>query len=122
MHRDLGGNDTRKGPLHRIKVLEIAGLGPVPYCAMLLSDLGARVVRVDRLEAAQRGVLDAEPRFEVLNRGRPSIALDLKHPRGVETVLRLVAASDVLLEGFRPGVAERLGIGPAVCLARNPRL
>lgn len=110
------------GPLAGVRVLEIAALGPAPYCAMLLSDLGAEVVRVDRPEAADRGVLNTDPRFDLLNRGRRSIAVDLKQFTGVETVLRLVERADALLEGFRPGVAERLGVGPEACLARNPRL
>jgi alpha-methylacyl-CoA racemase len=110
------------GPLAGTRIVEIAALGPVPYCAMLLSDLGAEVVRVDRVEAVDRGLLNTDPRFELLNRGRRSVAVDLKQARGVETVLRLAERADALLEGFRPGVAERLGIGPDTCLARNPRL
>jgi alpha-methylacyl-CoA racemase len=117
----MDGNHTG-GPLAGVRVVEIAALGPAPYCAMLLSDLGADVVRVDRTEAADRGILNTDPRFDLLNRGRRSVAVDLKQPQGVETVLRLVERADALLEGFRPGVAERLGIGPDVCLARNPRL
>lgn len=111
-----------KGPLAGLHILEIAALGPASYCAMLLSDLGAEVVRIDRLVPPERGVLDADPRFDLLNRGRRSVAIDLKHPEGVTTVLRLAERADALLEGFRPGVAERLGIGPDACLARNPRL
>lgn len=110
------------GPLAGIRIVEIAGLGPGPYCAMLLADLGAEVVRVDRVEPAARGVLDLDPRFDLLNRGRRSVAVDLKRGAGVEVVLRLVDRADALIEGFRPGVAERLGIGPELCLARNPRL
>lgn len=110
------------GPLTGFRILEIAGLGPAPFCAMLLSDLGAEVVRVDRLAPPGRGVLDVDPRLDLLQRGRRSLAVDLKHPRGAETVLRLVEKADALIEGFRPGVAERLGIGPEDCLARNPRL
>jgi alpha-methylacyl-CoA racemase len=111
-----------KGPLDGIRILEIAALGPAPYCAMLLSDLGAEVVRIDRVAAPERGVLDALPQFDLLNRGRRSVAVDLKNPEGVETVLRLAERADALLEGFRPGVAERLGIGPEAVMARNPRL
>jgi alpha-methylacyl-CoA racemase len=111
-----------KGPLKGIRILEIAALGPAPYCAMLLSDLGAEVVRIDRLAPPERGVLDADPRFDLLNRGRRSVAVDLKRPEGVAAVLRLAERADALLEGFRPGVAERLGIGPEACMARNPRL
>lgn len=113
------------GPLTGFRILEIAGLGPAPFCAMLLSDLGAEVVRVDRPGPPGRGVLDVldtDPRLDLLQRGRRSLAVDLKHPRGAGTVLRLVERADALIEGFRPGVAERLGIGPEACLARNPRL
>jgi alpha-methylacyl-CoA racemase len=110
------------GPLTGFRILEIAGLGPAPFCAMLLADLGAEVVCVDRPEPLGRGVLDADPRLDLLRRGRRSLAVDLKHPRGADTVLRLVERADALIEGFRPGVAERLGIGPEACLARNPRL
>jgi len=109
------------GPLTGIKVVELAGIGPGPMCAMLLSDLGAEVIRVDRLAAVDLG-LDRERQFNVLNRGRRSVAVDLKSPEGVETVLRLVEGADALIEGFRPGVMEKLGLGPDVCLARNPRL
>jgi alpha-methylacyl-CoA racemase len=109
------------GPLSGVKVIELAGIGPGPMCAMLLSDLGAEVVRVDRLVAADLGI-DRGRQFNVLNRGRRSIAVDLKAEQGVETVLRLVEGADVLIEGFRPGVTERLGLGPDDCFARNPRL
>jgi alpha-methylacyl-CoA racemase len=110
------------GPLSGFRILEIAGLGPAPFCAMLLSDLGAEVVRIDRPGPPDRGVLNADPRLDLLQRGRRSLAVDLKNPRGAETVLRLAERADALIEGFRPGVAERLGIGPEACLARNPRL
>ena len=109
------------GPLTGLKVLEITGIGPGPFCGMVLADLGADVVRVDRAER----VTDRDPasaRFDLLARGRRSIGVDLKNPDGVATVLDLAAEADVLIEGFRPGVAERLGIGPDVCLERNPRL
>ncbi|RYF35618.1 MAG: CoA transferase [Comamonadaceae bacterium] len=109
------------GPLCGLKVLEIAGIGPAPFCAMMLADMGADVVRVERAHAPERGIPVA-PRFDVLNRGRRSIALDLKSDDGVKTLLDLVARADVMLEGFRPGVMERLGAGPAECLAANPRL
>ena len=105
------------GPLHGIKIIEIAGIGPGPFCAMMLADLGAEVVRVDRKSNAGNG-----SKFDILNRGRKSIALDLKNPEAVETVLKLVEQADALLEGFRPGVMERLGLGPDVCLERNPKL
>jgi len=105
------------GPLQGFKVIEMAGIGPGPFTAMMLADMGAEVLRVDRPNAR---VLN--PDKDVLNRGRRSIAVDLKHPDGVQTVLRLVEQADALLEGFRPGVMERLGLGPDECLARNPKL
>jgi len=108
------------GPLEGVKVIEIAGIGPGPFAAMLLADMGADVVRVDRTQGV---VADfSRPNKEVLNRGRRSVAIDLKHADGVETVLRMCEGADALIEGFRPGVAERLGIGPDACLARNPKL
>lgn len=106
------------GPLEGVRVLEVAALGPAPYTAMLLADLGAEVLRVDRPAATPKG----DPSRAVLNRGRRSVVLDLKSPAGVDTLLRLVDRADVLVEGFRPDVMERLGLGPDVCLARNPRL
>ena len=109
------------GPLSGVKVVEIAGIGPGPFCAMLLADMGADVIRVDRAQTVAGSFPDA-PSLDIMNRGRRSIGVDLKQPDGVETVLRLVEQADALLEGFRPGVAERLGIGPDECLARNPRL
>jgi alpha-methylacyl-CoA racemase len=110
-----------EGPLTGLRVIEIAAVGPVPLCGMLLADLGADVVRIDRLQASGLGVPMAT-RFDVNARGRRSVALDLKLPAGRDAVLRLVDQADVLLEGFRPGVAERLGIGPAACHARHPCL
>jgi alpha-methylacyl-CoA racemase len=109
------------GPLAGLKVIEMAGIGPGPFCAMMLADLGAEVIRVDRLQSA-RGGDPARPPLDFLGRGRRSLAVDLKHPEGIQTVLRLVEHADVLLEGFRPGVMERLGLGPDVCLERNPKL
>lgn len=109
------------GPLRGVKVVEMAGMGPAPFCAMLLADMGADVIRVERANAPERGI-PVEPRFEVLNRGRRSVALDLKTPDGVSTLLQLVERADILLEGFRPGAMERLGAGPQVCHALNPRL
>ncbi|HEX7522277.1 MAG TPA: CaiB/BaiF CoA-transferase family protein [Acidimicrobiia bacterium] len=108
------------GPLSEVKIVEIAGIGPGPFAAMMLSDMGADVLRVDR--AQQVGTDFSALNKEVLNRGRRSIGVDLKQPEGVETVMRLVEQADALVEGFRPGVAERLGIGPDACLARNPKL
>ena len=109
------------GPLSGKRVVEIAGIGPGPFCAMLLADLGAEVVRVDRASAVPDTMPDS-PNLDLLNRGRRSVGVDLKTPEGIETVLKLVQNSDALIEGFRPGVAERLGIGPKECLARNPKL
>ncbi|MGI8711436.1 MAG: CaiB/BaiF CoA transferase family protein [Acidimicrobiales bacterium] len=109
------------GPLSGIKVLEIAGIGPGPYGAMLLADLGADVVRIDRSANAVGGD-PATPPADLLGRGRRSVAIDLKHPDGVATVLDLVAGADALIEGFRPGVMERLGLGPDECRQRNERL
>lgn len=109
------------GPLTGFKVVELAGIGPGPMCAMLLADLGATVIRVDRKEPAKLGI--ARPlQYNTLLRNRYAIAVDLKDPQGVETVLKLVEQADALIEGFRPGVTERLGLGPDDCLARNPRL
>ncbi len=104
------------GPLEGYRILEIAGIGPGPFCAMVLSDLGAEVVRIDRKAHAGRGT-----KFDVLNRGRRSVAMDLKRPEAVNAVLDMVERADGLIEGFRPGVMERLGLGPDVCLERNPR-
>ncbi len=106
------------GPLSGVKVVELQGIGPGPFCGMMLADMGAEIIRVDRAGAVGT---DANP-TDILARGRKSIAVDLKNPQGVETVLKLVEQADVLIEGFRPGVTERLGLGPDVCLARNPRL
>jgi alpha-methylacyl-CoA racemase len=106
------------GPLRGVKVVEIAGIGPGPHACMLLADLGADVIRIER----PGGQMLTGGSHDLLNRGRPSVALDLKHPDAVETVLRLVEDADVLVEGMRPGVTERIGIGPEECLARNPRL
>ncbi|HEX2894369.1 MAG TPA: CaiB/BaiF CoA-transferase family protein [Marmoricola sp.] len=106
------------GPLAGIKVVEIAGIGPGPHACMLLADLGADVIRIER----PGGQLLTGGSHDLLNRGRPSVALDLKQPEAVETVLRLVEDADVLIEGMRPGVTERIGIGPDACRARNTRL
>ena len=109
------------GPLSGKRIVEIAGIGPGPFCAMLLADLGAEIVRVDRASAVP-DIMPDSPSLDLLNRGRRSVGVNLKTPEGIETVLKLVQESDALIEGFRPGVAERLGIGPEECLARNPKL
>ena len=110
------------GPLSGLKIIEVGAIGPVPFCGMLLSDMGADVLRIDRTAESGLGLAQRESRFEVLGRGRRSISLDLKNPKGVETVLKLAEQADALMEGFRPGVAERLGIGPEDCKARNEKL
>ncbi len=109
------------GPLTGYRILEIAGIGPGPFAAMLLADMGAEVIRVDRAQSV-RGPAPDKPAGDLMLRGRRNIALDLKNPDGVETLLQLVEKADAIIEGFRPGVMERLGVGPDVCLARNPRL
>ncbi len=109
------------GPLTGITVIELAGIGPGPFCAMMLADMGANVLRVERASAV-RGGDPADPPKDALNRNRRSIAVDLKNPDGVEAVLKLVESADAIMEGFRPGVTERMGLGPDDCLARNPRL
>jgi len=109
------------GPLVGYKVIELAGIGPGPLCAMLLSDMGAEVIRVDRIAGSDLGVA-MPPKFDLLCRGRRSIAVDIRKKEGAATILRLVEKADALIEGFRPGVTERLGIGPGECFARNPRL
>ena len=106
------------GPLRGVKVVELAGIGPGPHACMILADLGADVIRIDR----PRGPSIGGSSNDILNRGRPSVALDLKDPRAIETVLQLVEDADILIEGMRPGVTERLGLGPEDCAARNPRL
>ncbi|CAN5336468.1 CaiB/BaiF CoA-transferase family protein [soil metagenome] len=109
------------GPLAGIRVVEFAGIGPGPMAAMLLADMGAMVVRLDRTAPSDLGV-SKPARFDLLMRGRHSIAIDLKQPAGVDLALQLVARADASIEGFRPGTMERLGLGPEVALARNPRL
>ena len=109
------------GPLTGYRIIEIAGIGPGPFAAMLLADMGAEVVRVERAGAV-RGPIPDGPHYDVLLRGRRNVAIDLKHPEGVEALLALVESADALIEGFRPGVMERLGIGPDVCRERNPKL
>ena len=109
------------GPLSGIRIIEVAGIGPGPFAAMMLADMGADVIRVDRTANAMGGD-PANPPADILNRGRRSIAVDLKSPEGVAVLLELVASADGLIEGFRPGVAERLGFGPDACAAVNPKL
>jgi alpha-methylacyl-CoA racemase len=109
------------GPLAGLKVIELAGIGPAPMCAMLLADLGATVLRIDRPDPPELG-FKRPLRFNLLLRGRSTLALDLKDQRARDLVLELMPSADALIEGFRPGVTERLGLGPAACLARNPRL
>jgi len=108
------------GPLAGIKIIEFAGLGPAPFCAMMLSDLGAEIIRIDR-KSSRPETITTRPGNPV-DRGRRSLAVDLKRPEGIALVLKLIAQADALLEGFRPGVMERLGLGPDVCLAQNRRL
>ena len=107
------------GPLKGMRIVELAGIGPTPFAGMMLSDMGAEVIRVDRVGGSGNPVASQSGPME---RGKRTVAFDLKQPEGVEAVLRLVESSDGLFEGFRAGVAERLGVGPDVCLARNPKL
>jgi alpha-methylacyl-CoA racemase len=108
------------GPLAGIKIIEIAGIGPGPFCGMMLSDMGAEVVRVNRVTAKPSRILEEEK--DILARGRRVLTVDLRRPEGVEVVLRLCQKADAIFEGFRPGVAENIGIGPEACLARNPKI
>jgi alpha-methylacyl-CoA racemase len=110
------------GPLANITVIELAGIGPAPFAGMLLADMGARVIRIDRREDADLGIPGRAPKFDVLARGRQSLAVDVRKPAGRDVVLRLAGKADALIEGFRPGVIERLGLGPDVLLEANPRL
>ncbi|ODV40555.1 carnitine dehydratase [Cupriavidus sp. UYMMa02A] len=115
-------DDTPKqGPLAGIRVIELAGIGPGPLAGMMLADMGAQVLRIERPGDTDLGVKRAR-RFDIMLRNRKSIVLDLKDPQAVATVLELVEQADALIEGFRPGVTERMGLGPDACLARNPRL
>jgi alpha-methylacyl-CoA racemase len=113
--------NTTVGPLAGIRVVEIAGIGPTQFCGMLLADMGARILRLRRPGAADPG-LDVPDRFNLMNRGRPTVDVDLKSDQGREFVLRLCERADALFEGFRPGVMERLGLGPDDCMRRNRRL
>jgi alpha-methylacyl-CoA racemase len=109
------------GPLQGITIIELAGIGPGPFCAMMLADMGANVIRIDRSGAVRGGDPDNPP-LDSLTRNRRSIGIDLKNPDGVEAVLKMVETADGLIEGFRPGVTERMGLGPDDCAARNPKL
>src|SRR5471032_1914842 len=115
------GMEQGKGPLAGLKVIELGGIGPGPFCSMLLSDLGAEVLRIDRIAPSDSGI-PMDNRFNLLNRGRRSVAMDLKKPEAVATIKRLLAQADALGEGFRPGVTERLGLGPDDCFKVNPKL
>lgn len=110
------------GPLAGTRIIEVAGLGPSPFCALMLADMGAEVLRVDRAASVVPPEQFQPPADVHLNRGRRSVGLDLKNPEGVEVLLRLAERANALTEGFRPGVAERLGIGPDECMGRNPGL
>ena len=114
-------NDHASGPLRKIKVIELQGLGPGPFGGMLLADMGADVLRIDRIDAVGAAG-SKESEFDLYGRNKRSVAIDLKRPEGVAAVLRLIDAADAIIDPFRPGVVERLGIGPDVCLKRNPRL
>ncbi len=108
------------GALDGVRIVEIAGIGPGPFCGMLLADMGAEVILIER--AGKGGDLLDLGQHAIVNRGKRSLALDLKDPAAIEAVLRLIEGADGLIEGMRPGVMERLGLGPEVCLTRNPRL
>jgi alpha-methylacyl-CoA racemase len=110
------------GPLKGFTIIELAGIGPAPFAGMVLADMGATVIRVDRREAADLGLPGRSPKFDVLARGRRSLAVELKSAEGIAIVKRLVGKADALIEGFRPGVIERLGLGPDVLSALNPKL
>lgn len=107
------------GPLEGMKIVEVGGIGPGPFCAQMLADMGADIVRIDRLGPVNRRI---SAKYDILHRGRRSIAIDLKNPEGVEAILRLIEQAEALIEGFRPGVMERLGLGPEDCWKRNPKL
>ena len=110
-----------RGPLAGVRIIEMAAIGPVPFCGMALADMGAEVIRVDRVAAADLGI-EVDARFDCMGRSKLSVAVDLKHAEGPKLVKRLIADADALIEGFRPGVMERLGLSPETCLSVNPRL
>lgn len=113
--------DTALGALQGIRVIELASIGPVPFGCMMLGDMGADVVRIDRVDPVELGT-QSDPRYNILNRNRRSLALNFKHPRGLELTRSLIASADVVIEGYRPDVAERIGLGPLDCQSLNPRL
>lgn len=117
----MASTSASRGPLTGYKIIEIAGIGPGPFAAMMLSDMGAEVIRVERVQAV-RDTQSSNANWDVMQRGRKNVAIDLKHVDGVEALLQLVEKADAMIEGFRPGVMERLGVGPDVCLARNKKL
>ena len=117
----MASASASRGPLTGYKIIEIAGIGPGPFAAMMLSDMGAEVIRVERVQAV-RDTQSSNANWDVMQRGRKNVAIDLKHVDGVEALLQLVEKADAMIEGFRPGVMERLGVGPDVCLARNKKL
>jgi alpha-methylacyl-CoA racemase len=109
------------GPLEGLRIVELAGIGPGPLAAMLLGDMGADIIRIDRVDAGE-SLFPMDVKYDVASRSRRSLALDIRKPEGLELLLKLIDSADGLIEGFRPGVTERLGFGPDVCLKRNPRL
>jgi len=113
--------NSSQGPLSGLRVLDVGGVGPAPFCTMMLADMGADVIRIDRKHVGESG-FPIERRFEVMFRGKRSVAMDLKKPEAADAVRRMVSRADVLIEGFRPGVMERLGLAPEVCLQINPKL
>ena len=113
--------NSSQGPLSGLRVLDVGGVGPAPFCTMMLADMGADVIRIDRKHTGESG-FPIERRFEVMFRGKRSVAMDLKKPEAADAVRRMVSRADVLIEGFRPGVMERLGLAPEVCLEINPKL
>ncbi len=117
----MSANSQASGPLAGVKVIELAGIGPAPLCCSLLADMGADVLRIDRNAPSGLGS-PRTTRTDLLRRGRASVAIDMKHPNGIATVLKLVDQADAVIDPFRPGVTERLGLGPDECLARNPKL